>query len=672
MVVRQDLDEAYRPVVQLKNRIILGGVMASLIISFFLWIIARRVTGPLRAITQHADALRLGTSDDMPTIGSHISEVTILEKAISALLDNLKRKQVGLRELNATLESRVKERTEDLSKAVAETQMGERRVRAIIDTALDAFIGVDDGGAITDWNPRAEEIFGWSREEVLGRSVSETIIPPRYRHAHEQGMERYSVSGSSGVVGKRLELAAIRRDGEEFPVEMTIGLINAGEVHFFGAFVQDISVRKKIERELARERELLNVVLDSIDVGVVVCSRDGDITLLNRAARDLHGLPAEQIPPSQWAQHYDLFQADGVSRLEPEQIPLYRALQGEVIKNAEMTVKPRHDRPHFLFASGRALHAQDGSNIGAVIALKDVTELKESERRLEANERLLRTITDNLPVLIAYIDQDERYQFANATYEKWFGMPPSLMVGKTVREVLGSELYEEGKESLQKNLAGHPVRFQSQVPDLSGTRYVEVVGIPDVRDGLPQGVYVLTSDITASKRHEEELARLARVDTLTGLPNRRSYEERLAEALRRANRTGTGLALMFLDVDHFKKINDTLGHAGGDIVLQEFGTRLKRSVRTTDIVSRLAGDEFTIILEGLHEPHQAGLVAQKVVDAFKEAVQIERVSWHVSTSIGVAFVKAQAQAIDVSTLTHQADTALYRAKANGRGQYAIF
>ena len=670
VLVRQNLDDAYRPVYRLKSRIIWGGVLASIIVSLLLWFIARRVTGPLRTITHHANELRHGKAACMPAIDSHLNEVSILEKAINALLVNLQHKEAGLREMNATLESRVQARTEDLSKAVAETQIGERRVRAIIDTALDAFIGVDDKGLITDWNPRAEEIFGWSREEVLGRSVSKTIIPETHRHAHERGMERFSLSGSSGVVGKRLQLSALRRNGEEFPVEMTIGLINAGEEHFFGAFVQDISERKKIEDELARERELLNVVLDSIDVGVVVCSRDGDITLFNRAARDLHGLPAERIPPSRWAQHYDLFAADGLSRLEPEQIPLYRALRGDVVKNVEMIVKPRHGRPHFLFASGRALHAQDGSNIGAVIALKDVTELKESERQLEANERLLRTITDNLPVLIAYIDRDERYQFANATYEKWFGIPPSAIVGKTVKDVLGPELYEEGKEALHKNLAGHPVRFQSQVQDPSGTRYVEIVGIPDFREGEPEGVYVLTTDVTAAKRHEEELSRLARVDTLTSLPNRRSYEERLAEALQRANRTGGGLALMFLDVDYFKQINDTLGHAGGDIVLQEFGRRLKRSVRTTDVVSRLAGDEFTIILEGLHESCEAGLVAEKIVDAFMEPVQVEGKAWQVSTSIGVAFVRAQV--IDLATLSHQADTALYRAKANGKGQYAIF
>lgn len=670
VLVRQKLDAAYEPVFQLKRKIFLGGAVVAVLVAALLWIIARTVTSPLRAITRYANAARLNMEQTIPPVGSWLNEVGILEQSLNALLGALRLKEAGLRDMNTTLEEQVQSRTEDLRRSIEETRLGERRVRAIIDTALDAFVGVDGNGRITDWNPRAAEIFGWTRDEALGRSISDTIIPGHFRHAHERGMARFSVSGSSGVVGKRLQLVAKRRNGEEFPIEMTIGLIDAGDEHFFGAFIQDISERKKIEDDLARERELLDVVLDSIDVGVVVCSQAGEITMFNRAARELHGLPAKSISFEQWADHYDLFAADGVSCLAPEDIPLYRALSGEFVKNAEMTVKPKGSRARFLFASGRALHARDGTNIGAVIAMKDVTDLKESERRLETNERLLRTIADNLPVLIAYIDSDERYQFANATYETWFGVASSQMIGRTVKEVLGSALYEESKTSLHTNLAGHTVRFEAQALGPDGTRYVEVVGIPDTKNGVTQGVYVLTSDITEAKRHAEELSRLARVDALTGLPNRRSYEERLQEALQRVTRSERGLALMFLDVDHFKQINDTFGHAGGDIVLQEFGRRLKASVRATDIVSRLAGDEFTIVLEGLADPAEATLVASKIVDAFKIPVSLASTSYLVSTSIGIAFTRARS--VNAQTLSQEADTALYRAKNNGRGQFSMF
>lgn len=678
VLVRQDLDDAYRPVVELKQKIFWGGVAASVLISLLLWVVARRVTGPLRAITRHADALRLGDAQAIAPVGSRLAEVGILERALNALVTELRAKEESLREANATLESRVDARTRELHQAVQDTRAGERRVRAIVETAHDAFVGVDAAGAITDWNPRAQAIFGWRRDEVLGRAVVGTIIPARYARLYRRGIARGrsgdracgDPSGGAAIVGKLLHLSALRRDGDEFPVEMTVGLIDAGDGQFFGAFIQDISARRRIEDELARERELLDTVLDTIDVGVVVCSADGDIALLNRAAREMHGLPATPIPPERWAEHYDLFAADGATRMAPEQIPLFRALSGEIVKNAEMMIQPKDGPPHFLLASGRALHTKEGAGIGAVIAMNDVSELKASERRLEAGERLLRTITDNLPVLIAYIDGEERYRFVNETYRTWFGVPAAGLLGKTVGELLDPATYAAYRDGLHRALAGHPTRLETQMPTPGGILDVDIVSIPDTADGVTRGIYVLTSDITAAKRQEAALSRLARVDSLTGLPNRRNYEERLHDALARTGRSGRGLALMYLDVDRFKGINDTFGHAGGDAVLQEAGRRLKAAVRGTDVVSRLAGDEFTIIVDHVREPEEAERVAAKIVEAFAAPVRVGEAELAVSTSIGIAFTRDPS--IGIAALSQQADAALYRAKVNGRAQYCLF
>jgi len=669
VVVRQPLDEAFKPVAALRSQILWGGIGAALLVSLLVWWFSRAITRPLATITHHADALRTGHALHIPPIGSRLTEVQILESGLNALLAKLQANERGLRELNATLETRVADRTVELNSAMQETRKGERRGRAIIDTALDAFVGVDAQGRITDWNPRAQEIFGWSREDVLGRTVAETIIPPRYREAHESGMRRYSMAGSSGVVGKRIQQCAMRRDGEEFPVEMTIGLINAGHTHFFGTFIHDISVRKQIEDELARERQLLNAVLDSIDVGVVVCASDGAVTMFNRAARDIHGLPPASVLPEEWAAHFRLFLPDGETIMQTPQIPLYRALQGELVENTEMVVKPQNAPPRFVLASGRALHAKDGTGIGAVIALKDMTALKESTRRLEASERSLRTITNSLPVLIGYVDRTERYQFANATYEEWFRVPSGTIVGRTVKEVMGDTLYREYRQQLQRGLDGETVRFEMVIPTQDALRTMEITRIPDIDGSVFNGVYVLGADISEAKRHAEELSRLARVDTLTGLPNRRAYGERIEAALQRAQRNGTGIALMYLDVDHFKQINDTLGHAAGDTVLQEFASRVKSAVRVTDTVCRLAGDEFTVILEGLKGAGEASLVAAKILKAFERPFALEEGERAISTSIGVAYTAAFP--VKAADLGAEADKALYVAKSRGRRCFSL-
>lgn len=669
VLVRQPLDEAFGPVGELRSKILWTGIGAAVVVSLLVWMFSRTIARPLGTITRHADALRAGLSREIPPIRSRLTEVQILQQALNALLAKLLANEQGLRDLNASLERRVTQRTVELASAVENLRRGEQRVKAIIDTALDAFVGVDADGRITDWNPRAEEIFGWRRDDVLGRTVTETIIPPRFRAAHEAGMQRFSVAGSSGVVGRRLQLFALRRDGTEFPVEMTIGLINAGDAHFFGTFIQDISERKRIEDELARERELLKAVMQSIDVGVVVCSEAGEVLMLNRAAKAIHARRDAPARPEDWAGHYNLFQGDGSTPMPPQEVPLLKVLHGAVVDNAELVVRPRGHEPRHLLASGRPLHAMDGAGIGAVMALKDVSALKESARRLEASERNLRTITDNLPVLIGYIDRDERYLFANATYQDWFAIPPEDIVGKTVREVMGEVFYPEHQRVMHKNMLGETVSFEMALPGPAGVRTVEVTRIPDMVEGSFRGVYVLGADVSAARLHEEELGRLARIDALTGLPNRRAYHERLEAALQRARRSGHGIALMFLDVDYFKQVNDTLGHAAGDAVLQEFAGRVKGAVRVTDTVCRLAGDEFTVILEGLKAAGEASLVADKIVKAFVRPFALEAEERAVSASIGVAF--ADASQVEIAALEALADQALYVAKREGRCRFAL-
>ena len=188
-----------------------------------------------------------------------------------------------------------------------------------------------------------------------------------------------------------------------------------------------------------------------------------------------------------------------------------------------------------------------------------------------------------------------------------------------------------------------------------------------MKDGIAQGVYILSSDITTVKNQERLLQQLARADALTGLPNRRSYDEKLQEIVTRSSRYGHGFAVMFLDVDNFKRINDTQSHGAGDEVLKEIALRLLASVRETDFVSRPAGDEFTIILDEVTEQEDAANGAQKILDTIRKPFMVAGVSSAVSISIGIT--STAASAIDVAQITKAADDALYQAKAAGRNGY---
>jgi PAS domain S-box-containing protein len=164
----------------------------------------------------------------------------------------------GLQQAKKQLEVRVQERTGELAGAVAALKESEERVRLVLDTALDAVITIDDTGVITSWNLEAERVFGWTSAEMAGRLLSDTIIPPRYREAHQRGLQHFLATGEGPVLHKRIEITALRRNGEEFPVELAITPVRLGGKVIFSAFVRDITARKQAEEELRR----LNVELE--------------------------------------------------------------------------------------------------------------------------------------------------------------------------------------------------------------------------------------------------------------------------------------------------------------------------------------------------------------------------------------------------------------------------
>jgi len=299
----------------------------------------------------------------------------------------------------------------------------------------------------------------------------------------------------------------------------------------------------------------------------------------------------------------------------------------------------------------------------------DITERKESELRQAASERQLRTVADNLPVLIAYIDSGQRYRFCNATFEQWFGIPASRIEGQRIVDIVGESVYALRRPYLERALAGERIEFNQSMNLKGEHRELHGLYVPHQENGVTLGLYALITDVTLAKRNEADLIRLARFDSLTNLPNRRQLEERLADAMARSRRSGRPLALLYLDIDRFKSINDSSGHAAGDAVLKEFARRLKDTVRVTDTVARLAGDEFVVILDPLQSAAEAEQVARKIVLAVREELLIGIVTRRVTTSIGIALFAGGPMTPD--ELMALADAALYEAKSAGRDGFSV-
>jgi len=276
----------------------------------------------------------------------------------------------------------------------------------------------------------------------------------------------------------------------------------------------------------------------------------------------------------------------------------------------------------------------------------------------------------------------------NATAAEKLGYRPDELEGKATPELLHDPAEVASHARVLAAELGHPVSadWEAFVAKTrighcdendwtyirkDGTTFPVRLSVTAMHDdaGRITGFLGVAYDITLQKQAEAKLLQLARSDALTGLANRAHFEEHLAAAIERSRRRGVAMALLFLDIDHFKQVNDTFGHEGGDIVLQEFARRLCRLTRTTDLVARLAGDEFVVVLEGSVDADSVRRIADDVITAMLEPMTIFDTSQVVSASIGVAMLDP------VSTsgtpLLRRADNALYAAKRGGRGGYHV-
>ena len=538
----------------------------------------------------------------------------------------------------------------------------EARVSGILTHAADAFIGIDAHGGIAEWNRQAEITFGWSRAEVLGRRLSELLIPPEQRGAHDAGMARFMYSGAGPVVDKRIEVVALRRDGTRIPVELSVQAVREGEYFAANAFLRDISERKAAQARLAASENRLRDVTNNIPALIGYFDADERCEFANEAALRYLGFEADTIKGK------TLRAALGEHTYLQHKAHVQKVLAGAA---TSFEGSSRHTGVETNFQAHLVPdHGTDGSVRGFYVMSFDITPIKRAERQRAEGELRLRLIADNLPVLISYIDSRERLQFVNETYREWMGVDPGRAIDQPLRELLGPEAYAQRREQLRRALGGERVHFDMVSSHLGVQRHLQTVYVPDLRaDGEVAGVYALSSDVTALKLIEQQLGELARVDSLTALPNRRAFDERLRDALLRSRRAHRPMALMFLDIDHFKQINDSHGHGVGDLVLKEFARRLSSCVRLTDMVARLAGDEFVVILEGLNTPEEAVTVARKIGAALRVPLLLDERLLLVTSSIGISYVLGQE--VTPAELVAKADSALYDAKRAGRNTYAI-
>ncbi|MDI1278258.1 EAL domain-containing protein [Methylobacter sp.] len=438
---------------------------------------------------------------------------------------------------------------------------------------------------------------------------------------------------------------------------------------------QKLKLKEKVHQQQALSR-FVDRVMDTIDDLLVVIDTEGRILRLNTAVeRELGLTEAELLGTGIDELLTPLEQQHLAGQLPGLPWPIQSVLLETIRLNGyyagehELLGKNRGNAKSIYWLKSSLLHSEQGKLEGAVVTALNITELKNRETQLQLSAKVF----ENSSEAIFITDPQGTIMEVNAAFCSITGYERSEVLGRNPR-VLKSKLHDKPfYKRLWRSLLDEG-GWKGEIWDRrkNGEFCPMLLSINAVTDKLGQLTHyvAISTDISHQKQTERELKQLAYYDVLTSLPNRSLFKNRFEHEICLAERNNTRLALFFLDLDHFKNVNDTLGHWAGDCLLQIISTRIQGCLRKTDTVARMGGDEFTIILPGLTGITDATELARKLIDAMTKPVQIKDHTVFVGVSIGIAIFPDDGN--DFYTLTKHADTAMYAAKAKGRGLFQYY
>ena len=529
-------------------------------------------------------------------------------------------------------------------------------------------LAIEPGLPMTYVSANVERL-GHSREKILAEpTLYRTLIHPDDRARVEADQTRALTEQSYAAP---LEVRFITSDGSYrwFEVHRS-RIFEDGKLKAFEGELVDIDARKQAEEKLAYSNLVLAATSESSPEGMIVVDRAGKILSYNRRFIEMW-----RIPPEIAAAGID----DAVMRTGAKQLKDPDQFVARVLYLYEHPEEGGYEE--IEFTDGRifdrhttVLRRENGDYIGRIWFFLDITERKEAEKKIRESEEQFRTIFESVNDVIilhdmetlAFVDVNPRVRDRFGYTREEFLRLDLIAISFDKSPAARDEAFRLGRLAA----SGLPQTFEWRALAKDGR--VVWVEVTLRRAAFGGRDYLLSTarDITLRKIAEHKISQLARTDPLTGLPNRRVFVESLQQAIGRASRGGKGFAVLYLDLDHFKDANDTLGHMVGDELLKAVGERLRNSVRLTDVVARFGGDEFAILQTDIQDPADAAILAGKLLEAIAQPFTLGSNRIQSGTSIGITV--SQSDSTDEETLLSHADLALYRAKSEGRGTYRYF
>jgi diguanylate cyclase (GGDEF)-like protein/PAS domain S-box-containing protein len=449
------------------------------------------------------------------------------------------------------------------------------------------------------------------------------------------------------------------------------GYLIAALLSLLIATVTAFSIRGQMQREAAKRRleqanMLLNATLENMPHGICMFGADKKLVLANDLYSTMYGLDPKDIKPGTTLP--EILQrrtASGCCPADPQQY----------------VADAFHGEPGYIInklPDGRTLAVSRGAMPGGgVVAVhQDITAHLHTEQQLDETRQFLNSIIENIPIAVVVKDAVTRkFVLVNRAFEAMLKVGRNEVLGKTVFEIYQRKHAEQmdasDNEALAGAFGGCSNDYEVEMPD----GQVRVIATSRIvtrdQSGAARHLVVVIDDITERKKSEQRIAFMAHHDVLTGLANRLSVMDKIEEAVARHRRRGDSFAVLLLDLDRFKHVNDTLGHAVGDALLRETAARLKASLRETDVLARLGGDEFAIVQDRENNQREAAsALAERTIDIISKPFVIDGNEVNIATSIGIALAPEHATSSD--SLMKMADLALYRAKSAGRNGYRFF
>lgn len=431
--------------------------------------------------------------------------------------------------------------------------------------------------------------------------------------------------------------------------------------------------RRQWQKAVFENENRLREITATLSEGVYVLDKMGLVTFINPEAERLIGWSEAELIGKNGHDTFHYHTPEG-KPLSTEDCPVHRTIKTGKVYHALNDWLIRKDGSLLPVSIVSTAILREDDVVGSVAAFQDITPRLEAERSLREAEALFRSALENAPIGMAIVSLDGHFTKVNRVLCRIVGYDMLELETLTFAAITHPDDLNADLNNVQRLLNGEIDDYQME------KRYIrkdgEMVWVQLtaslMRDADREPLYFLAQieDITERKRHQEQIRLLAFYDILTGLPNRRLFLDHFDHVLTQAKRYQRSLALMFLDLDHFKQVNDTLGHDAGDELLQEVAARLTASVRHGDTVSRQGGDEFVIVLTEITHPEDAAQVAEKILDALHKPIMIHEHEVNVGASIGIAIYPVDGTD-DIQDLMKKADSAMYSAKESGRNQYCF-